>query len=31
MTAGEVIRILVDEQTHHGAEIALLRDLYVRR
>jgi len=30
MTAGEVIRILLDEQTHHGAEIALLRDLYLR-
>lgn len=30
-TAGEVARILLDEQTHHGAEIALLRDLYLRR
>lgn len=30
-TAGEVMRILVDEQTHHGAEIALLRDLYAHR
>jgi hypothetical protein len=30
-TAGEVIRILLDEQTHHGAEIALLRDLYAQR
>jgi hypothetical protein len=29
--AGEVIRILLDEQTHHGAEIALLRDLYLRQ
>lgn len=29
--AGEVIAILVDEQIHHGAEIALLRDLYLRR
>lgn len=29
--AGEVVRILLDEQIHHGAEIALLRDLYVRR
>lgn len=29
-TAGEVVRILIDEQTHHGAEIALLRDLYLR-
>jgi hypothetical protein len=29
-TAGEVIRILLDEQIHHGAEIALLRDLYRR-
>jgi hypothetical protein len=28
--AGEVMRILVDEQIHHGAEIALLRDLYLR-
>ena len=27
-TAGEVMAILVDEQTHHAAEIALLRDLY---
>ncbi|WP_154796138.1 DinB family protein [Occultella kanbiaonis] len=31
MTAGEVVRILLDEQIHHGAEIALLRDLYRRR
>jgi hypothetical protein len=31
LSAGEVIRILLDEQTHHGAEIALLRDLYLRR
>lgn len=31
MTAVEVVRILVDEQVHHGAEIALLRDLYLRR
>lgn len=30
-TAGEVIEILIDEQIHHGAEIALLRDLYLRR
>jgi hypothetical protein len=30
-TAGEVMRILLDEQTHHGAEIALLRDLYSQR
>ncbi len=29
-TAGEVMRILLDEQVHHGAEVALLRDLYVR-
>lgn len=29
--AGEVIAILIDEQVHHGAEIALLRDLYLRR
>ncbi len=27
-SAGEVIATLVDEQVHHGAEIALLRDLY---
>jgi hypothetical protein len=27
-TAAEIIQILIDEQTHHGAEIALLRDLY---
>ena len=27
-TAGEVMTILLDEQIHHGAEIALLRDLY---
>ncbi len=31
LPAGEVISILLDEQTHHGAEIALLRDLYLRR
>jgi hypothetical protein len=30
-TAGEVMRILLDEQTHHAAEIALLRDLYLRQ
>ena len=30
-TAGEVLEILIDEQTHHAAEIALLRDLYLRR
>ena len=30
-TAGEVVRILLDEQTHHGAEIALLRDVYLRQ
>lgn len=29
--AGEVVRVLLDEQTHHGAEIALLRDLHRRR
>jgi hypothetical protein len=27
-TAADMIMILVDEQVHHGAEIALLRDLY---
>ncbi|MET1007935.1 MAG: DinB family protein [Propionibacteriaceae bacterium] len=31
LPAGEVVRILLDEQTHHGAEIALLRDLYLRQ
>ncbi|HYJ69688.1 MAG TPA: DinB family protein [Nocardioidaceae bacterium] len=31
LSAGEVMRILIDEQTHHGAEVALLRDLYLRR
>jgi uncharacterized damage-inducible protein DinB len=30
MSAGDQVRILVDEQIHHGAEIALLRDLYLR-
>jgi hypothetical protein len=30
VAAGEVIRILLDELTHHGAEVALLRDLYLR-
>jgi hypothetical protein len=29
-SAAEVLAILIDEQTHHGAEIALLRDLYLR-
>jgi hypothetical protein len=29
-TAGDVMTILLDEQIHHGAEIALLRDLYRR-
>lgn len=28
MSAGAVLQILIDEQVHHGAEIALLRDLY---
>jgi hypothetical protein len=28
--AGDVLSILIDEQIHHGAEIALLRDLYLR-
>jgi hypothetical protein len=31
LAAGEVIRVLLNEQIHHGAEIALLRDLYLRR
>ncbi|HZO68851.1 MAG TPA: DinB family protein [Kribbellaceae bacterium] len=29
--AGEVLRTLLDEQVHHGAEISLLRDLYRNR
>lgn len=29
-TAGSVIGILLVEQIHHGAEVALLRDLYLR-
>lgn len=29
-SAGEVVSILIDEQIHHGAEIALLRDLFLR-
>lgn len=29
-SAAEVMMILIDEQVHHGAEIALLRDLYLR-
>ena len=28
MAAGDQVRTLVDEQIHHGAEIALLRDLF---
>src|SRR5215210_8957961 len=28
--AGDQVRTLVDEQVHHAAEIALLRDLFVR-
>ena len=31
LTARAVVAILLDEQIHHGAEIALLRDLYARR
>ncbi|HZD96915.1 MAG TPA: DinB family protein [Micromonosporaceae bacterium] len=30
-SASEVMTTLIDEQTHHGAEIGLLRDLYLRR
>jgi DinB superfamily len=30
MSAREIVTILLDEQIHHGAEIALLRDLYIR-
>ena len=26
--ARQVLAVLIDEQTHHGAEVALLRDLY---
>jgi hypothetical protein len=29
-TVGEVMTILLDEQIHHAAEIALFRDLYRR-
>lgn len=29
-SAAEVMLILVEEQVHHGAEIALMRDLYLR-
>jgi hypothetical protein len=29
-SAGEVLTILVDEQAHHAAEVALMRDLYRR-
>ena len=28
---GTADAILIDELTHHGAEIALVRDLYLRR
>jgi hypothetical protein len=31
LSARTVVTILLDEQIHHGAEIALLRDLYARR
>nr|WP_228501237.1 DinB family protein [Nocardioides agariphilus] len=30
MSAGDQVRTLVDEQIHHAAEIALLRDLFAR-
>jgi len=30
MSAGDQVRTLVEEQIHHGAEIALLRDLFAR-
>jgi DinB superfamily len=30
MSAGDQVRTLVDEQIHHGAEIGLLRDLFLR-
>jgi hypothetical protein len=29
--AHRVLAVLIDEQVHHGAEIALLRDLYLRQ
>ena len=29
--AGQILAVLLDEQVHHGAEIALLRDLYRAR
>jgi hypothetical protein len=29
--ASRVLSVLIDEQVHHGAEIALLRDLYRNR
>jgi hypothetical protein len=29
-SAGDVVMTLIDEQAHHGAEMALLRDLYPR-
>lgn len=28
-SAGEVVKILLDEEVHHGAELALMRDLYL--
>jgi hypothetical protein len=28
LPARQIVAVLLDEQTHHGAEIALLRDLY---
>jgi len=31
LSAREIVTILLDEQIHHGAEIALLRDLYAHR
>jgi hypothetical protein len=31
LPARQVVTILLDEQIHHGAEIALLRDLYAHR
>jgi hypothetical protein len=30
-SASRVLSVLIDEQVHHGAEIALLRDLYRNR
>ncbi len=31
ITAGDTVRILLEEDIHHGAEIGVLRDLHRRR